>query len=164
MDQRFCGKRQHDDQGSDVQESWANQGRVSNPVPGDDNATWRRRRQALWRRGPAGTNAGRDGGTFHLLAYRTTYARVSREFDHLGTGTLQATRESIQPQAMWAPALVPQPLIGRHRSQCSWDVPVTPPKRRVVQRMQRIYEWRSTHTIRALAGSTTVFAFHPHNL
>jgi hypothetical protein len=75
----------------------------------------------------AGTNAGHGGGLLlHLVVCRTTYARVLERVRPPGTGTLQACQESIQPKAMWAPAPVPPPLIGRHRSTCSWDVPVTP--------------------------------------
>jgi hypothetical protein len=70
--------------------------------------------------------------------------RGSRESSTTWHGYATACQESIQPKAMWAPALVPPPLIGRHRSRCSWDVPVTPFKRCLVQRMQRICERRST--------------------
>jgi hypothetical protein len=49
-----------------------------------------------------------------------------RESSTTWHGYATACQESIHPKAMWAPALVPPPLIGRHRSRCSWDVPVTP--------------------------------------
>jgi hypothetical protein len=49
-----------------------------------------------------------------------------------------------QCEAMWAPALVPPPLIGRHRSKCSWGCSSHTLKQCLVQRMQRISERRST--------------------
>jgi hypothetical protein len=81
---------------------------------------------------------------FFIWLSATLRMRGSRESSTTWHGYATACQESIQPKAMWAPALVPPPLIGRHRSRCSWDVPVTPFKRCLVQRMQRICERRST--------------------
>lgn len=113
----FRGKRQHDDQGSEIQESWANQNHLRNP--------------ALW--GPAthsgiddtalgessvGTNAGQWRWPSSSSGCRPHYVCEGlKESSTTWHGYATACQESIQPKAMWAPALVPPPLIGRHRSR-----------------------------------------------
>ena len=62
----------------------------------------------------------------HLVVCRTTYARVLEKVRPPGTGTLQPARSRSIPRRCGYPRLCHPPLIGRHRSRCSWDVPVTP--------------------------------------
>ena len=109
-----------------------------------------------------GTNAGHGGGLLlHLVVCRTTYARVSRKFDHLATGTLQPARSRSNPRVMWAPALVPPPLIGRHRSQMQLGCCQSHPSNGVSpQRTQRIWERRSTLLKAHQVGSYHLW-FHP---
>jgi hypothetical protein len=79
----FRGKRQHDGQGSEIQESWANQSCRRNP------ALWGRQRTLRMMTRPlgessAGTNAGHGGGHFFIWWSAALRMRgSSRKFDHL---------------------------------------------------------------------------------
>src|SRR4051794_8021713 len=80
-----------------------------------------------WERALLARMQGHGGGLFFHLGGLPHY--VCEGLEKVRTtwhGNATACQESVQPKAMWAPALVPPPLIGRHRSRCSWDVPVTP--------------------------------------
>jgi hypothetical protein len=101
----FRGKRQHGGQGSEIQESWANQSCLRNPALGgattysedDDKALgvevcWHECRAWRW-------------PLLHLEVCRTTYARVLEKVRPPGTGTLQPARSRSNPRRCGHPRL-----------------------------------------------------------
>jgi hypothetical protein len=107
-----------------------------------------------------GTTAGHGGGLFLIWSSAALRTRGSREsFDHLARVRYRLPGVDPNPKAMWAPALVPSPLIGRHRSKCSWDAPSHTLKRCLVQRTQRSSNGDQPY-YQALAGSATTCAVH----
>jgi hypothetical protein len=106
-----------------------------------------------------GINAGHGGGLFLIWSSAALRLRGSRKVRPPGTGTLQAARSRSNPRRCGAPALVPPPLIGRHRSQCSWDAPVTPSNGVSSNACNASLNGDQPY-YQALAGSTTLCSIH----
>ena len=106
-----------------------------------------------------GMNAGHGGGIFFIWSSAALRMRGSRENSTTWHGYATGCQESIQPTSMWAPALVLTPLIGRHRSQCSWDAPVTP-SNGVSSNACNASPNGDQPYYQALPGSTTICAIH----
>jgi hypothetical protein len=70
-----------------------------------------------WERGLLARMQGMAVALFFIWLSAALRMRGSRESSTTWHGYATACQESIQPKAMWAPALVPPPLIGRHRSR-----------------------------------------------